>query len=412
VGQRQAVLQRDRDFYMNGWFDAGSDAPGFPQWPASRPHERFRPTQAAVDALFAAPGIVPGGTGPGSVKQRQRNLLQSRWHAVRDRRGEGLQRSHRDRRHPFQVGLGDGFSGMRLQPNGNLGQVFYDGYASTPQERRTVFAARITTSPTTCRRSRRRPTPHNEVETRGGYRPRSPCGRRRSRTTAPARFRRAANAARLALHAGSRRAGPLLPGAPGSAASQPWCCSACSTPPRPGAAEERGRRLSGHGRRPGQPAEPRLDVGSLRVDGSNRRHDINDNLPSLQRYQSLVAQPNFGVGTFVAATKLRPELAPPVCRSSGPRIHRRTVSTRSTCTAARSPTSRRTSSKRTCRADRGHEIGRLRFAAGVSNRKNSFSYTPFYDDASIIENPIGLFASNTTAGSTEVSELYGELLLP
>jgi len=56
--------------------------------------------------------------------------------------------------------------------------------------------------------------------------------------------------------------------------------------------------------------------------------------------------------------------------------------------------------------------GELRFAAGVSNRKNSFSYTPFYDDASIIENPIGLFASNTTAGSTEVSELYGELLLP
>jgi outer membrane receptor protein involved in Fe transport len=56
--------------------------------------------------------------------------------------------------------------------------------------------------------------------------------------------------------------------------------------------------------------------------------------------------------------------------------------------------------------------GELRFAAGVSYRKNEFAYDPINDDASVIENPIGLFASNTTSGETTVSELYGELLIP
>ena len=34
---------------------------------------------------------------------------------------------------------GDGYAGMRLQPNGDLGQVAYVGQASTPLDRRSVF---------------------------------------------------------------------------------------------------------------------------------------------------------------------------------------------------------------------------------------------------------------------------------
>jgi outer membrane receptor protein involved in Fe transport len=58
--------------------------------------------------------------------------------------------------------------------------------------------------------------------------------------------------------------------------------------------------------------------------------------------------------------------------------------------------------------------GELRFAAGVSTRKNEFRYEPggINDNISVIEQPIGIFVSNNTQGETKVKEIYGELLLP
>ncbi len=60
------------------------------------------------------------------------------------------------------------------------------------------------------------------------------------------------------------------------------------------------------------------------------------------------------------------------------------------------------------------KAGELRFAAGVTTRKNKFSYDPseINDNVSIIEQPMSLFVSNNTAGETDVSEIYGELLVP
>ncbi len=58
--------------------------------------------------------------------------------------------------------------------------------------------------------------------------------------------------------------------------------------------------------------------------------------------------------------------------------------------------------------------GELRFAVGAGTRENKFSYEPseINDNVSIIEQPMNLFVSNNTAGSTDVSEIYGELLVP
>jgi iron complex outermembrane recepter protein len=56
--------------------------------------------------------------------------------------------------------------------------------------------------------------------------------------------------------------------------------------------------------------------------------------------------------------------------------------------------------------------GEARFAAGVAYRKNGFRFDPSYPVEFVLDNPIGLFASNKTAGSTNVKELYGELLAP
>jgi outer membrane receptor protein involved in Fe transport len=58
--------------------------------------------------------------------------------------------------------------------------------------------------------------------------------------------------------------------------------------------------------------------------------------------------------------------------------------------------------------------GELRFAVGVSYRENTFLFEPdpINDAESVADRPIGLFASNDTSGSTDVAEVYGELLVP
>jgi outer membrane receptor protein involved in Fe transport len=58
--------------------------------------------------------------------------------------------------------------------------------------------------------------------------------------------------------------------------------------------------------------------------------------------------------------------------------------------------------------------GELRFAVGASARRNTFLFEPseINDDVSVIEQPQGIFVANNAQGSTEVKELYGELLVP
>jgi outer membrane receptor protein involved in Fe transport len=58
--------------------------------------------------------------------------------------------------------------------------------------------------------------------------------------------------------------------------------------------------------------------------------------------------------------------------------------------------------------------GELRFAAGVSRRENSaiFEPDPLIDAQSTIDTLVGLFPMNETRGETDVSEIYGELLIP
>ena len=58
--------------------------------------------------------------------------------------------------------------------------------------------------------------------------------------------------------------------------------------------------------------------------------------------------------------------------------------------------------------------GELRGAVGVSKRKNTVQFTPdqFIDRENLVDVPIGLFGANDTGGSTDVEEIYGELLVP
>lgn len=58
--------------------------------------------------------------------------------------------------------------------------------------------------------------------------------------------------------------------------------------------------------------------------------------------------------------------------------------------------------------------GELRAAVGVSRRTNTVQFKPDQnvDAENTVDLPVGLFASNDTGGSTDVEEIYGELLVP
>jgi outer membrane receptor protein involved in Fe transport len=139
-----------------------------------------------------------------------------------------------------------------------------------------------------------------------------------------------------------------------------------------------------------------------------------DDLPSLQRYQFLVAQPNWGVGSFVRGRNYDVQ-----CSTGLPMFS--SVDPDENCQEAIQAKLRpiQKLSQDIIEANLQGKLadmrsGELRFAAGVSNRKNEFRYEPggINDNISVIEQPIGLFVSNNTRGETEVSELYGELLVP
>jgi len=137
-------------------------------------------------------------------------------------------------------------------------------------------------------------------------------------------------------------------------------------------------------------------------------------LPSLQRYQFLVAKPNFGTGTNFTSS------------GSGYRIDCPTglpvfseFSPAASCLKGIETRMRN-------RTDLTQDIaeinieglaftlpgGDVRFAAGVSYRKNDFVFDPGNSVEQVLDNPIGLFASNGTNGSTHVAEIYGEMLVP
>ena len=56
--------------------------------------------------------------------------------------------------------------------------------------------------------------------------------------------------------------------------------------------------------------------------------------------------------------------------------------------------------------------GEVRFAAGVSYRKNDFRFDPSYPVEKISTTPSACSPRTAPRGSTNVKEIYGELLVP
>jgi hypothetical protein len=155
--------------------------------------------------------------------------------------------------------------------------------------------------------------------------------------------------------------------------------------------------------------------------GNTDIENANTNMPSLQRYQYLIQQPNFGQGDFLAfpfgsavgsgrGYGLSCPSGLPVFQDFTP--DPACVNSIDTAQIAKSILRQDIAEFNLSGAMGSLPGGEIGFAVGASYRENAYSFQPGNPVPSLADNPIGLFASNPTGGKTDVTEYYGEVLLP
>jgi iron complex outermembrane receptor protein len=404
--KREMVLQRDREFFRNGWADQTNQTGGFLLAPGYSPGQVTvntsnittnttvlppnRPTQEAIDALFAPYGIAPGTVSPTNEIYFQPD-------------GRPFTLSGINYTGPIMSydNNGAGFAGVHRQPNGSLQQVNIEGLISTPAERRSVFGRAKFDMNDNLTAFAQATYSNVKVTTRGGYPP-------------------AITVWQAPVPNDGQR--PLPPGLQDLLDSRP----------RP---EEPWNLFRGIDFM-GSPQEPTVTTDAYQlmagVEGRFANRDwtweayvstgetnilmFYRNLPSLQRYQFLIAQPDWGQGSFVRGRNYDVN-----CPTGLPIFTPTTFQVDSSCIEAIDSKARALwdLSQNIAEANLQGKIadmrhGELRFAAGISTRENKFRYEPgaLNDNVSVIEQPIGIFVSNNTRGETRVKEIYGELLVP
>ena len=405
--KRQPMLQRDREFFRNAWADPRNESGGFLNYAAYSPGVVSqnvggpgnalppislavnRPTQAALNTLFAPYGIT--GVTPGNDIFFQTNGRPFTLSGPGAANYTGPFMSY-----DFN---GDGTSGVRRQPNGSLSQVNIDGFGATPLERRSLFGRATVDLNDNLSAFAQANYSNVSVSTRGGYPP-------------------AITVWQASVPNDGLR--PLPAGLQDLLNSRP-------RPPEPWNIY-RGIDFQGGPVAPVTQTDAYQVMAGVEGQFENRdwtweayvsTGDTNilsyyNNLPSLQRYQFLVAQPNWGAGSFTRGRNYNI-----TCGTGLPLFS--TVEPDAGCIEGIQSKTRAIwdLTQDIAEANLQGKIvdmnaGELRFAAGYSARKNKFRYEPggINDNISVIEQPMSIFVSNNTAGETEVSEIYGELLLP
>jgi outer membrane receptor protein involved in Fe transport len=137
-------------------------------------------------------------------------------------------------------------------------------------------------------------------------------------------------------------------------------------------------------------------------------------MPSVQRYQQLVSAANFGKNANIPSSVFGYSLK---CTTGLPVFEQFTPS-QDCLTGITMNMQQKTKLKQDIfeanvqGAAFNLPAGEVRFAAGLSSRRNTFSFTPGNPSELITDTPVGLFASAATKGKTWVREIYGELLVP
>jgi outer membrane receptor protein involved in Fe transport len=455
--RRGAVLLKDRDFFRNGWFDPGSNAGGFIAMPGYSPASAVLgvsnvqsgglPTQAAVDQIFGNAARYPGyfpcngwatdtnASGTVDFNDCSAAAAAAGGWAVSNRSeiyfnpdgspfvlaGAHGYNGPMDTASTQNGVTGTGYAGVRLQPNGNLGQANYNGFAQSPLERRSLFG-----------RATHEINDNLTAFAQANY---SSVGV----TTNQAGYPPAITVWSAPIPVDGRAIPPALqtllasrdnPATTANEGANPWTLY---------------RVLDFLG--DGVTTESSSDVFQIMagVDGTFTNRDWTweayvssgetkvtnffTHLPSLQRYQALLnaiaspgAAPNgtWGVGSFTSGRNYVQTCTSglPIFTNSST-LGAGVVS--ADCLESIEAKSRSLSQVNQDIAEFNMQgkvadmkAGELRFALGASSRKNEFSFDPgeTNDRESVVENPMSIFASNNTAGSTKVTELFGELLVP
>jgi len=394
---RDAVLQRDRDFYLNGWMDPGNPGGDFIMPPAFAGNANANPADEAVmESLFSSlPGFDPADIGPATDIYFN---------------ADGS---------PFIVAGGLGYNGplncldcgdytlMKVLNNGNLDQRgrSIDLMLSTPLERNSVFA-----------RGTYDLSDNLSVFTQINY---STIEVDQSGNVPPA----------ITVW--------QAPGVPRDGRALPADLNTLlDSRNDPDAVWPLFHVLSYNGN---IDAVNNNDVwqfmvgleGELRDDwtweaygsrGDTYIEAVNNRLPSLQRYQELVYAPNFGQvtnytpGTVNGVGTGRGYLL--TCTSGLPVFEKFQVSQDCLDSMDTQMVNRSHLTQDilefNLQGGLGAELpgGEIRFAVGTSYRQNTFQFTPGNPVPQLRDNPIGIFANNATGGKIDVTEIYGEILLP
>ena len=389
--QRDQIFQRDRDFYMNGWTDPGNAGGQFMQpstWGAGEgaiPGGRNPPSQDAVDALFSRYGVAPGTVGANSEFR-----FNPDGSIFVTQGGIGYNG-------PLNCMSDCGpYTAIKLLDNGNLDQVNTTGFLSTPLERHSAFMRgryEITEGLSAFMQGN---FSDIEVGQRGGIPPaitvwQAPIprdGRALPDDLNTLLDSRANPDGHWSLYRVLDYNGPIQ----ATNKNEVWQLQA-------GVDGEVGESITW---------EAYVSTGETDIEA------VNDRMPSLQRYQSLVAQPDFGRGGFFRGLGRGYSQS---CPSGLPVFEQFTPDVE--CVESFDS---RMINKSVLTQDiiefnmqgAGFNLpgGESGWAVGASSRDNSYAFRPGNPVNHILDNPVGIFASNATGGETDVTEFYGEMLLP
>jgi len=390
--RREPVRALDRDFYTAQMYDPHTRIGGTIQ-NGGYAATSNQPSQAAIDQVFAKYGVAPGTI----ARSREFNF-----------NPDGTI-------YDFQTGVGyngpiarmdvvgDGFTGIKIEPNGALGQDPLSGNISSPMERRSLFGRAIYDITDNLTSFVQANFSSVEVDQVAGF--------------VPATSNWAAD--------GIPVDGRYIP-------ADLATLLASRAQPNATWVMNRGLDFLGNERTHNQTDAYQVMAGlegtlpamdwtweGYVATGETTNLALGQGFGSLQRYRALVRAPNWGQATVTNITPLTSNRFALRCSTGLPIFQSFTPAPE--CIEAIEAQVKILTEISQDVAEWNLQggivdmrAGELRFAAGVAYRKNTFLFRPpeINDDISATEYPIGVFASNDSAGETAVAEIYAELLVP
>ena len=404
--KRDAVLTINRDFYRNGWLDPGNPSGGFTV-PAAYAPGGNPPSQAALNSIFT------GGT-VGQSSQINFNADGTAWVAPGGLGYNGPLNS-------FAPGTVPGrFTAIKQLTTGTLDQAFTGGLINTPLERHSFFGRG--TYNFTDSISAYTDVSYNNIKapTLGaGFPPAITIWQAqipRYNTAGNVNQDSAWLPSELLSLLNSRVVNPTA--APGTTGpNAPWTLYQVQDYVGPISVMNTTDVWQVTAGLKGKLPFRDWTWDAYVSRGNTHTQADYTGLPSLQRYQYLVGLPNFGKGASVSSPAGTPFGYGVSCPTGLPVFQQFTPDPQCIQSIADPMKTETDLRQNIIEANMqgllwSLPMGDLRFSLGTAYRSEDLAFSPGNPVGDITDNPVGLFSSNYTSGSTSVKEGYAELLVP